>query len=96
MMKVVCTGAEVCRERRQRRKVKTRGWKQKHRLTRLLTSVYVYTAVRERAHPAPSAAIKLQFSTGTSEDGMSDVFHDAGMFVWRCMISAWLVPTVGL
>jgi len=43
--------------------VETRGWKQKHRLTRPLTSAYVYhcgqCGQRELAHPAPSVAIEL-------------------------------------
>ena len=50
-----------------RRKVETTGWKQKYRLTRPLASGYVYhcghCGQRELAHPAPSAAIELQFST---------------------------------
>jgi len=43
MRKVVysSTGAKVCRERRQEERVETRGWKQKHRLTRPLTGAYV-------------------------------------------------------
>jgi len=56
-----------CRERRQEERWKQGGGSKKYRLTRPLTSAYVYhrghCRQRELAHPAPSAAIELQFST---------------------------------
>ena len=63
--------------REDRKKDRNKGRKQKHRITRPLMVRTYTTAVsagRESwEYPAPSAAIELQFSTGTAGDGTSDV-----------------------